>query len=40
MSDRGQAVVRERLGHMIEAADAIAGYVARGRAAFDPQRGR
>lgn len=35
MSDGARSVVRDRLNHMIEAADAITGYVARGRAAFD-----
>lgn len=34
MSDE-RAIAIERMQHMIEAADAIAGYVARGRAAFD-----
>jgi uncharacterized protein with HEPN domain len=35
VSRRGRAAAGERLRHMAEAADAIAGYVARGRAAFD-----
>ena len=34
MSD-ARAIALERIQHMVEAADAIAGYVARGRAAFD-----
>jgi hypothetical protein len=35
VSSRGRAAGGERLRHMAEAADAIAGYVARGRPAFD-----
>lgn len=33
--ERGHAAAADRLRHMAEAADAIAGYVARGREAFD-----
>lgn len=32
---KGRAAALERIKHMIQAAEAIAGYVARGRAAFD-----
>lgn len=32
---KGRAAALERMRHMIQAAEAIAGYVARGRAAFD-----
>ena len=35
MSESGRSAVLDRLRHMLEAADAIAEYVARGRAAFD-----
>lgn len=34
MSD-ARGISRERLAHMLEAADAIASYVARGREKFD-----
>lgn len=34
MSDE-RAIALERMQHMVEAADAIAAYVARGRDAFD-----
>ncbi len=35
MSETGRATARDRLLHRAEAADSIAGYVARGRAACD-----
>lgn len=35
VSENRRAAAVERLRHMAEAADAIAGYVGRGRAAFD-----
>ena len=35
MSEQRREAALERLRHMAEACDAIAGYVARGRAAFD-----
>ena len=35
MSERGHLAALDRLRHMADAADAIAGYVARGRATFD-----